>query len=104
MSTPGTGAAYDDTPAIATVRPVQTRADGSCDTTDAVVHANQRAAANVDTATSVAPADIPPPRYSAHAPMGSSPLTTAGVERARTWIEISLRCRSLRIWSSRARW
>ncbi len=43
-------------PAIATVRRVHTRADGSCDTSDAVVHANQRAAPSVATAISVAAA------------------------------------------------
>ena len=42
------------TPAIATVRRVHTRAEGSCETSDAVVQANQRAAPSVATATSVA--------------------------------------------------
>ncbi len=42
------------TPAIATVRRVHTRADGKCDTSDAVVQANHRAAPSVATAISVA--------------------------------------------------
>ena len=55
------------TPVMATVRRVHTRAEGSCETSDAVVQANQRAAPSVDTATRVAPADSPPDRYSAQA-------------------------------------
>src|SRR5262245_10683936 len=88
---------------MATVRLVHTRADGSCETSDAVVHANHRAAPSVATATRVAPDESPPDRYSAHAPTGSSPLTIDGVDRAQTWTEISRRWRSLRIASSRAR-
>ena len=103
-STPGTAAEYVDTPVIATVRRVHTRADGTCDTNDAMVQANHRAAASVDTTTNVAPADIPPPRYNAQAPIGNSPLTIDGVDRASTWIEISFRWRSLRTRSRRARW
>src|SRR5919199_1282865 len=89
---------------MATVRRVHTRAEGSCEISDAVVQANQRAAPKVETATRVAPADSPPDRYNAHAPIGSSPLTMDGVDRAHTWTEISWRCRSLRTLSSRARW
>src|SRR5262245_26409483 len=89
---------------MATVRRVQTRADGSCDTSEAVVQANHRAAPNVDTATSVAAADMRPDRYNDHASTGNSPLTTDGVDRASTWVEISRRWRSLRVRSSCARW
>src|SRR5262245_15666666 len=91
-------------PAIVAVRRVQTRADGSCEMSDAVVHANQRAAPSVDTATSVAADDSRPSRNSAQAPIGSTPDRIDGVDRAHTWIEISRRCRSLRSRSSRARW
>src|SRR5213083_809693 len=88
---------------MAAVRRVQTRADGNCEISDAVVQANQRAAPNVATATRVAPGDSAPARYSAHAATGSSPLTIDGVDRAHTCTEISRRCRSLRVPSSRAR-
>src|SRR5262249_29245307 len=43
-STPDTGAEYEATPVIATVRRVHTRAEGSWDTRDAVAQANQLAA------------------------------------------------------------
>jgi hypothetical protein len=103
MSTPGTSAVYSEMPDIATVRLVHTRADGSCDTSDAVVHANQRAAPSVATAIRVAAELRWPPRYSAQAAIGSRPLTIDGVDRAQTWMTISRRCRSLRTSSSRAR-
>src|SRR5262245_27890427 len=61
-STSGTAAEYPDTPHIVTVRRVHTRAEGSCDTRDAVVQANHRAAPNTDTATRVAPAESRPDR------------------------------------------
>src|SRR5436305_6823287 len=61
-STPGTAAEYPAVPAISTVRRVQTRAEGSCEMSDAVVQANHRAALSVDTATRVAPADSAPDR------------------------------------------
>src|SRR6266487_203740 len=102
-STPGTDAEYAPTPDMATVRRVHTRAEGSCETRDAVVQANHRAAPSVATATRVAPGDSPPDRYSAHTPTGSSPLTMEGVDRAHTCTEVSRRCRSLRTPSSRAR-
>src|SRR5215471_5847469 len=89
---------------MATVRRVQTRAEGSWDTREAVVQANHRAEPNVDTATRVAPADREPDRYKAHAPTGSRPLRIAGVDRAPTCIEISRRWRRLRLASRRARW
>ena len=85
------------------MRRVQTRADGSCETSDAVVQANQPAAPRVATATRVGPAASRPVRYSAQTAIGISPLTMEGVDRAQTWIEISRRCRSLRTVSSRAR-
>src|SRR4029453_15073877 len=75
MSTPGTADEYAPTPAMATVRRVHTRADGKCDTSDAVVQANHRAAPSVATAISVAAADRFPPRYIAQAAIGSRPLT-----------------------------
>src|SRR5262249_7002310 len=85
-------------------RRVHTRAEGSCETSDAVVQANHPAEPSVETATRVAPGDSPPDRYSAQAPIGSSPLASDGVDRAHTCTEISRRCRSLRTASSRARW
>jgi hypothetical protein len=85
------------------VRLVHTRADGRWATSDAVVHANQRAEPNVDTATSVAPADRSPPRYIPHTPIGSRPAASAGVDRASTWNEISRRCLALRTVSRVAR-
>src|SRR5262245_63263761 len=81
-STPGTPAEYAPTPDMATVRQVQTRADGSCEISEAVVHANQRSVPSVDTATRVAPGDSAPARYSAHAATGSNPLAMDGVDRA----------------------
>src|SRR5262245_61649193 len=86
-----------------TVRRVQTRAEGSAEISDAVVQANQRAAPSVEIAISVAAADSEPVRKSAHAPIGSRPDRTDGVDRAHTWIEISLRCFSPRTVSKRSR-
>jgi hypothetical protein len=51
---------------------------------EAVVQANQRAEPSVATAISVAAALRLPPRYIAHAAIGSSPLRIAGVDRAIT--------------------
>src|SRR3954454_19771560 len=89
---------------MATVRRVQTRAEGNWETREAVVQANHRAAPRVDTTTRVAAPVRCPPRYSAQAATGSRPATTDGVDRAHTWIEISRRCRSLRTVSRPARW
>src|SRR5690349_9086226 len=91
-------------PVIATVRRVHTRAEGIWDTSDAVVQANQRAEPSVDTATSAAPADRWPAKYSAHTAIGNSPLTVDGVERAHICSVISRRWRWLRAVSRRARW
>ncbi len=76
---------------MATVRRVQTRAEGSWETSEAVVQANQRAEASVATETSVAAALRWSIRYSTQTAIGSSPLTIDGVERAQTWIAISRR-------------
>src|SRR3954449_8278446 len=70
-STPGTSDEYAAVPDIATVRLVQTRADGSCDTNEAVVQANHRAAPSVPTAISVAAEVSWPFRYSAQDTIGS---------------------------------
>src|SRR6185369_4131761 len=104
MSTPSTSAEYSVRPVMATVRRLHTRADGSCDTSDAVVQANQRALPRIATATRVAAADMDPDRYSTHTPIGNRPLVMLGVERASTWVEISRRCRSLRTRSRPASW
>src|SRR5690348_9983083 len=89
---------------MATVRLVHTRADGNWLISEAVVHANQRAAPSTATAMRVAAADSDPDRYMPQAAIGSRPLAIDGVDRAHTWIAISRRCSSLRAPSRRARW
>src|SRR5829696_893367 len=89
---------------MAAVRAVHTRAEGSWETREAVVQANQRAAPRVETATRVAAELSCPVRNSAHTAIGRSPVVTDGVDRAHTWAAISRRCRSLRVLSSPARW
>ena len=100
------GAEYAPTPVIATVRRVQTRAEGSCETSDAVVQANQRAAPSVDTATRVgaggqAAGEVAAPRRA----IGSSPLThrraSSGPRPASRSPGAAGRCGRA---SSRARW
>ena len=84
MSTPGTDDEYAASPDIATVRRVQTRADGSAEMSEAVVQANQCADPTVATATRAAVASIDPRTYSAQMPIGARPATMDGVERAHT--------------------